>query len=343
MIATSSESDGVKRASRKAAHPPLHGRGGKEDRMGLIDTLVEAVDQTFDAIMITDVALDAPGPGIVYANPAFCRMTGYSADELVGMSPRILQGPRTDREVLDRLRGDLDRNGSFLGRAVNYRRDGSEFVMEWSISALRGDDGEPQFYVAVQRDVTTFQRLLEDAERLAQTDALTGISNRRYFDAHLAALLARPSGGGRVGLISLDVDHFKSVNDTYGHAAGDAVLQEVARRIRAAIPSGALAARVGGEEFAVILEDASDYSATARLAEHLARTLRSTPTVVGTMALDITASFGTAQAVVSGSDPRQLTADADHALYRSKAAGRDRVTKFTLADRREREANRAST
>jgi diguanylate cyclase (GGDEF)-like protein/PAS domain S-box-containing protein len=304
----------------------------------LIDTLVDAVDQTFDAIIITEAALDEPGPRIVYANPAFCRMTGYTSDELVGKTPRILQGPRTDREVLDRLRDELDQNGSFLGRAINYRRDGSEFVMEWSISTLRGDDGEPEFYVAVQRDVTTFHRLLENAERLARTDALTGIANRRYFDARLSAALSTPGGGERVGLISLDIDHFKSVNDTYGHAVGDTVLQDVARRILEAIPSDALAARVGGEEFAVILDDGSDAAAASRLAERLAYAVRSTPTVAGTTTLDITASFGTAQASVSGCDPGQLTADADAALYRSKGAGRDRVTSFTLADCRERRA-----
>jgi diguanylate cyclase (GGDEF)-like protein/PAS domain S-box-containing protein len=323
------------KASNHGAPPPV---SGGADRMRLFDTLVEAVDQTFDAITITEVALEAPGPRIVYANPAFCRMTGYRSDELVGKTPRILQGPGTDRELLDRLRGDLERHGSFLGRAVNYRRDGSEFIMEWSISTLRGVGGEPEFYVAVQRDVTTFYRLLEDAERLARTDALTGIANRRYFDVHLAAVLSTPRGSEGIGLISLDIDHFKSVNDTYGHAVGDAVLQDVARRILDAIPSGALAARVGGEEFAVILDDALDASAASRLAERLASAVRSTPTVAGTTALDITASFGTAQASVSGCDPRQLTADADHALYHSKATGRDRVSSFTLADRRERMA-----
>ena len=303
----------------------------------LIDTIVEAVDQTFDAIIITDVELDLPGPRIVYANPAFCRMTGYAAEALLGSTPRLLHGELTDRRVLDRLRSDLEQHGSFQGRAVNYRRDGTAFTMEWSISTLRGDDGAPQFYVAVQRDVTTFQRLLEDAENLARTDALTGVSNRRFFDAHLAAVLAEPGAGERVGLITLDIDHFKAVNDTYGHAAGDAVLLEVAERLRDAIPAGALVARTGGEEFAVVLDGAPDMAAVHALAERLRAALQSRPIASGPRALATTASFGIAHALVSGSDPGRLAADADDALYRSKEGGRNRITSFTVDDRRTRE------
>jgi diguanylate cyclase (GGDEF)-like protein/PAS domain S-box-containing protein len=310
----------------------------QRDPRRLIETLVEAVDQTFDAIIITDVQLDSPGPRIVYANPAFCRMTGYAPDELIGMTPRILHGPHTDRRVLDRLRDELVRHGSFLGRAINYRRDGSEFTMEWSVSTVRGEDDEPRFYVAVQRDVTTFRKLLEDAELLARTDALTGISNRRYFDAHLAALLARPGASERVSLIMLDIDRFKGVNDTYGHAAGDAVLRETAGRIRDAIPASAVVARTGGEELAVVLEDAKDMSVARILAERLRVVIASRPIATGSHHVDVTASFGVAHANVSGPEPLQLAADADAALYRSKAAGRDRVSCFTIADRRMREA-----
>jgi diguanylate cyclase (GGDEF)-like protein/PAS domain S-box-containing protein len=299
----------------------------------LIDTLVEAVDQAFDAIIITDTELDAPGPRIVYANPAFCRMTGYSAVQLLGQTPRILHGPLTDRSVLDRLRADLTEKGSFQGRAVNYRHDGTEFVMEWSISTVRGDANADEFFVAVQRDVTTFQRLLEDAERLARIDALTGISNRRYFDAHLAAILADPRAIARVGLITLDIDHFKAINDTYGHAAGDTVLQEVARRIRDTVSVGYLVARTGGEELAVVLDDAPDLATVSTVAERLRSVLGSPPIVTGARSISITASFGTAHVTVSGSDPHQLTADADQALYCSKAAGRNRVSGFTKTDR----------
>jgi diguanylate cyclase (GGDEF)-like protein/PAS domain S-box-containing protein len=303
----------------------------------LIDTLVEAVDQTFDAISITGVQLDAPGPRIVYANPAFCRMTGYSSDELIGETPRLLQGPRTDRRVLDRLREDLERTGTFQGRAINYRRDGSEFVMEWSISTVRGDDGNPQFYVAVQRDATTFRRLLDEAERLARTDALTGLANRRFFDAHLASVLADARGNGRVGLITLDIDRFKSVNDTYGHAAGDAVLREVSRRMRESAIPGSLVARTGGEELAVVLEDVRDIEAVVALAEQLRSALDRRPVMAAARSLSITASFGVAHAIVSGHEPQQLTADADHALYASKAAGRNCITAYTSSDRWARE------
>lgn len=303
----------------------------------LIETLVDAVDQTFDSIIITDVQLDAPGPRIVYVNRAFSAMTGYTPEQLVGATPRILQGPRTDPAVLGRMRDDLVRDGSFQGRAINYRRDGTEFWMEWSISTVRGDDGAPQFYVAVQRDVTTFHRLLEDSERRARTDVLTGLANRRYFDAHLASVLADPMVDAHVGLITLDIDRFKSVNDTHGHAAGDAVLQEVARRVRDVVGERGLVARTGGEELAIVLSGAETLPVVVALAERVRLAVAASPVRAGSRSLTVTASFGTAHALVSGTSPQRMAADADHALYRSKTAGRNRVSSFTTSDAGARE------
>lgn len=116
--------------------------------------LQAAVTQADDAIMITDARLDAPGPSIVFVNPALTRMTGYSAEELIGNNPRLLQGPKTERAVLDQLRHALSTGGRFHGRAVNYRKDGSEFLLEWHITPIRRQDQVITHYVAVQRDVT---------------------------------------------------------------------------------------------------------------------------------------------------------------------------------------------
>jgi diguanylate cyclase (GGDEF)-like protein/PAS domain S-box-containing protein len=299
----------------------------------LFETLVAAVDQAFDSIIVTDTDLDPPGPLIVYANPAFCRMTGYSQEDVVGATPRILHGPDTDRRVLDRMRSDLSEHGSFQGQAINYRRDGAMFTMEWSISTVRDDDGAARYYVSVQRDVTTFHRLLEDAEHLARTDPLTGISNRRSFDAHLARVLADPASRERAGLIAIGGDRFKAVNDNYGHAAGDAVLQEVARRLRLVVRDTDIIARTGGEEFAILLAGASCPADVSDVAEKVRASLSAEPVVAGSLLLQVTASFGVAHVATSGSDAGHLVADADRALYRSKVAGRDRVT-VAAPDRR---------
>ncbi|MGH1571802.1 HWE histidine kinase domain-containing protein [Methylobacterium sp. P31] len=113
-----------------------------------------AVEASGEAILITSADLDEPGPRIEYANPAFARMTGYEAHEVVGLTPRILQGPRTDRAVLDRLRAALEAGEAMQAEAVNYRKDGSIYVVEWLITPVHESDGRITHWVATQRDVT---------------------------------------------------------------------------------------------------------------------------------------------------------------------------------------------
>ena len=119
--------------------------------MALVKAAVESAD---DAFLITEARLDLPGPRIEYVNAAFTRLTGYGVEEIVGQTPRILQGPKTDRGLLGRMRADLASNGSFHGETVNYRKDGQEYVVEWRITPLRDAAGQLSKWVAIQRDVT---------------------------------------------------------------------------------------------------------------------------------------------------------------------------------------------
>jgi diguanylate cyclase (GGDEF)-like protein/PAS domain S-box-containing protein len=293
--------------------------------------LGEAVASAYDAVMITDVQMDSPGPRIVFVNAAFEKMTGWSAAELTTLTPRILQGPETDRATLQRLRASLSAGEPFQGSTVNYRRDGSPFIMEWSISAVTADDGAPRYFVAVQRDITAFRRRLADAEEGARTDALTGLANRRAYDARLSAMLAEP--GLVLGLLAMDIDRFKSVNDTYGHGAGDAVLVEVGRRMAsiAASTEGALLARTGGEEFSMLMPVASA-SDTAAVGERMRSHVAAQPIAIDSRTLDITISVGVATASPSGLTAERLGHAADRALYRAKVGGRDRVEMAGLSD-----------
>jgi PAS domain S-box-containing protein len=140
------------------------------------------LDCLADGILVTDIGDESRGPEIVYANPAVCEITGYSADELVGQSPKMLQGPDTDPAVMRQLRRDLDSGLFFNGQTINYRKDGTPFTMEWSISTLAGESGHPEYFVAVQRDVTLPARRLLKAEHAARTDPLTGLPNRSHID-----------------------------------------------------------------------------------------------------------------------------------------------------------------
>jgi PAS domain S-box-containing protein len=143
------------------AHENVTVRRRAEESLRLLSS---AVEQVKEAIVITDAQLDLPGPKIIFINPAFTQMTGYPAAEVIGKTPRMFQGPRTDKAVLRRLRQNLERGEVFVGEAVNYHRDGTEFDLEWHVAPLRNTDGKVAHFVAVERDITA-RKLAENALR----------------------------------------------------------------------------------------------------------------------------------------------------------------------------------
>lgn len=143
-----------------AKSKPLH-----TSRSVDLNLLAAAVNFSEDSIMITTTDLDLPGPTIVYANPAFAKMTGYSVEEMIGRNPRFLQGPRTDVNELKRLRRILESGHVYYGSVYNYRKDGSEFVNEWHIEPIRDERGRVTHYLSIQRNITNRRKLEEDMER----------------------------------------------------------------------------------------------------------------------------------------------------------------------------------
>ncbi|MGG6263998.1 hybrid sensor histidine kinase/response regulator [Leptolyngbya sp. AN03gr2] len=131
-----------------------------------IQLLLSAVQQSRDSIVITNAHLNSPGPEIVYVNPAFTEMTGYDAHEVLGKSPRMLQGKHTERAVLDALRRNIAQGKPFHGEAINYHKDGSEFYVEWNITPIRNNQQKITHYVAIQRDISDRKRLEKERERL---------------------------------------------------------------------------------------------------------------------------------------------------------------------------------
>jgi PAS domain S-box-containing protein len=176
-----SSADGAEKAKRQEAEE----RKQVEEHLSLLES---AVRQSNDSILITTAQLDLPGPQIVFVNPAFTRMTQYTAAEALGKTPRLLQGPRTEREVLDRLREDLNREQSFFGETYNYRKDGSEFVMEWEIAAVRDQQEVIMHYLATQRDVTERRRdqarLRQQFEQMTALRAID-VSIMNHWELHL--------------------------------------------------------------------------------------------------------------------------------------------------------------
>lgn len=410
-------------------------------RSGLLRS---ALEQSFNSVLITDAQPGPMGPRIVYANPAFCEMTGYSATELLGQTPRILQGALTSPEVLQTLRECLQSDRFFRGSTINYRKDGRPYTVEWNISPVKDEAGVTTHYVSVQQDisavtearatsqllaqaldatqdavmianaqgeiefvnhgfelitgysrvealgqnpamlksgehteafygrlwaaiqsgqtfravfinrhkqghlihceetvspirdaggaVTHFVSVIRDQTARAHTeqtlreqatrDPLTDLLNRRAGEWQLErAFLAAREGQKPFCLIMADVDHFKAINDTWGHPAGDQVLQRVAAVLRTGVRATDSVVRWGGEEFLLVLpycEQAAALLQAERLRERVADAEQ------GEMGR-VTVSMGVAE-LQRGETLANLMERVDQALYQAKHAGRNQVS-----------------
>lgn len=415
---------------------------GTKRKMGLSfppSILARAVEQSFSAVLITDAEMDGQGPVIVYANSRFEEMSGYPLDELLGRSPRLLQGPETSASELQRLRECLRTGAPFEGASVNYRKDGTPYHVQWNTSAVREADGRISHFVSIQEDVSarvasearrdllaraldatavsvlitdvtgtiTFANsaLLQqtgfaldellgqtpallgsgqhppqfyaqmwqqlkagkpfratfinrdrsgelyhaeqtitpacdeqgrpthfisiskdiservDHERqlrqIAERDVLTGLYNRRYGEQRLDELAC---AGSTLSALLCDIDHFKSINDRYGHAAGDRALQSCSQALLGSVRQSDICVRWGGEEFLLILPNCSLEKAAWMGARILAAVRGCAADETGAL----TVSIGMAQ-LRAGEHPHELLLRADLALYAAKAAGRDRL------------------
>ncbi|MDX1592155.1 MAG: PAS domain S-box protein [Balneolaceae bacterium] len=155
----------------------------KDQKSLHLDLLERAIKSDYDSILITTLDLEKPGPVIVYVNDGFTRMTGYSREEVIGKTPRILQGPKTDRAVLDKLKQRLREGQSFFGHTVNYRKDGTEFINQWDIHPLTNDKGEITHWVSYQHDITERKRSEKKVvDSNMEFDKLTEESKKTLID-----------------------------------------------------------------------------------------------------------------------------------------------------------------
>jgi diguanylate cyclase (GGDEF)-like protein/PAS domain S-box-containing protein len=306
----------VKSSVRKQVEGPIH----------LIEAAIQHVSE---AVVITTTELDPPGPEIVYVNEGFCRMTGYAAEEVVGKTPRIFQGLKTDRVELDRLRQHLSRGEPFEGgEVINYRKDGSEYVLDWHIVPLRDDAGGITHWLAGQRDITKRKSLEESLRYQALHDPLTGLPNRLLFMDRLEHALSLASRQTRlIMVLFVDLDDFKVVNDSLGHEAGDTLLVAVAKRLGACLRPEDTVARFGGDEFAVLLEDITVTSDADLAAERIVEGLRK-PFVIEGREIFISPSIGIVSATSSHDRPKDLLRKADIAMYVAKGKGKARYEVF---------------
>ena len=284
--------------------------------------LRRAVCATGAGVTIADA--QEPDQPLVFVNPAFERLSGYSAEQVLGRNCRFLQGEHTDPDAVRVLGEQLRAGRAVTTTLLNRRLDGTSWWNQLSISPVHAPDGRLTHFIGIQNDVTTRVAAERQLTHLATHDALTGALNRAGFYQGLEQLLVRGTRHGMAtGLVFLDLDGFKEVNDAAGHAAGDALLADVAERLRGVARPGDLVARLGGDEFAVVLAEVRVVGEAAQSAlDRAAARIEQAVRTAGTARLPVRASIGTALHPRDATDLEGLLSHADRAMYAAKATGR---------------------
>lgn len=278
--------------------------------------LIRAVEQSASAVIITD-----RNGFIEYVNDKFVTMTGYPREEVLGKTASILKPEDEPDGNFAALRQALAAGSEWHGEFRNRRRGGEIFWVQSSISPIKDRIGRITNYLAVQDDVTEAKLYEQALEQKINIDGLTGLPNRVLARDRLAHALAdAPRRGRRVAVLFVDLDGFKYVNDTLGHAAGDAVLVTVADRLKSVLRPGDTVARLGGDEFLVILVGLDESASIEALVDRLNRRLRQPMFHEDNKILPL-ASIGVAVHPGDGDSAELLIERADAAMYAAKSRG----------------------
>lgn len=286
----------------------------------------QIVAEASDAIIVAEIDRTiGSGFRITYSNKAFTRIFGYSSGEVLGKSPRMLQGADTCIETIKEISTIVHAGKSIRRRILNYTKAGQPVWVDVNIVPLSLPSDHIQRFAAVERDVTYDVAREHQLEAMAFADPLTKLANRRYFDQTLERELSRARRQHvPLSLAILDIDRFKFVNDTWGHPVGDRVLVAVARSILHSVRNYDFVARVGGEEFTVLLPGAN-LSDSKHVVERICADVHAhAHAVVDTQTIMVTCSAGLA--TLSDDDEEEtIVSRADHALYAAKSEGRNRI------------------
>ena len=287
----------------------------------------QALVSSSNGIMIT--RSDESDHSIVYVNPAFERITGYEAEEVIGREGRFLVREDLAQPDLEEIRSALreKREGRALLR--NYRKDGTQFWNELHISPVKDASGAiTTHFVSVINDVSERVNYQKELEYQATHDSLTGLANRNLLNDRITQAIAWAKRQElHVGLMLLDLDHFKLINDASGHGAGDEMLKQVAQRLNQCVRDTDTVARLGGDEFVIVLTDLQEYGDVDVIAEKILDSL-SRPIEINGHDVFVTASIGISVYPRDGDHGEILLRYADIAMYRVKEHGRNSVRQF---------------
>ncbi len=329
------------------------------ERLRLLESVVVNAK---DAVIITEAEpIDDLGPRIVYCNPAFEKATGFSAQEVLGLTPRILQSKETSRVTLDKIRRALSSWNSIEVELINARKDGSLFWVELSIVPVADERGWFTHWISIQRDISerkeaerlsieaheswkervALESRLQERERIsvelayaAYHDELTSLYNRAHLRAHLEKEFFKESNFEKrtITVLFIDLDGFKLVNDSLGHQAGDELLKIVAQRIQASLRGNDILARLGGDEFAIALTQTDHAEVASALPARIIDRLSKLIELRG-QDIYVSCSIGIVSADSTHTQPDDLLRDADVAMYSAKRQGRGKWVWFNSSMR----------
>lgn len=285
-----------------------------------------AFEYANEALFITDAA-----NRIIAVNRAFTHMTGYAPHDVIGQNPRVLASGQTSPDVYYDMWLALEKNDFWQGEVWDRRRDGSTYPKHLTISVVRNAAHEVENYIASFSDITERKQVADRMFHLAHHDALTGLLNRTALEVQLQnALVYAQREKHQVGVLLIDLDNFKQVNDTLGHHVGDHLLVQVGRRLKDCVRANDPVARLGGDEFIVVLQDIESAMSVGAIASKIQRSLADAYQV-DEYTLYATPSIGVSLYPIDGSDPDVLIKNADSAMYHAKAQGRNNFKFFAAS------------
>jgi diguanylate cyclase (GGDEF)-like protein/PAS domain S-box-containing protein len=286
---------------------------------------VAVYDNTSDGVLITNQDGE-----ILLVNNAFTAITGYTQEEVIGKTPRILKSGLHPPKFYEDMWESIRIVGQWQGEIQNKRKDGSIYPEYLNIIAIKGDDNFCSHYVSIFTDLTLRKDAEEFFKYIATHDPLTNLPNRtRFYDYLNNAIYDARINHRQLAVLFIDLDGFKSVNDTFGHETGDQVLQAVADRLLESVPEGAVVSRIGGDEFTVILPEIKAFYQAEQAGRQMIQAL-SKPLVLEETEAGITASIGISMYPGDGDNAESLLQFADKAMYRVKEAGKNNFAFYSM-------------
>jgi diguanylate cyclase (GGDEF)-like protein/PAS domain S-box-containing protein len=292
-----------------------------------------AVARLNDMVLIAEAGSAGAAQRIIFVNDAFERRSGYARADVLGRDLRLLAGPATSAATLAHIGAAMARLEPVRAELLNYTMDGQPYWVETEMVPFADEGGKHTHWVVVERDITERRQSEQDIHQLAFYDVLTGLPNRRLLMDRVDKQQGGAMREGSLGaLMFIDLDHFKDINDARGHAVGDALLRSAAERIGALLRKGDTVARLGGDEFVVLLPQlAGERSEAVHRALAVAEKIRAAlaaPFEIEREYYQSGASLGVTLFPQPGADAHDLLREADTAMYRAKAEGRNSIVFF---------------